>query len=70
VYITGLTSINKKNPSGGVDVCVVLYEDNSVEHNWYEKVGKDFEVQNGSKEETGRRKKFHRRHRRLSLVSV
>jgi hypothetical protein len=40
-----------------MDVCVLLYEDNSMEYKLHEEGGEDFKVQNGSKEETGRRKK-------------
>jgi hypothetical protein len=47
----------KKNPAGGMDVCV-CYTRTSMEHKWHEEGRKDLKVQNGSKGKNGTGKKI------------
>jgi hypothetical protein len=52
----------KKNPTRGMDVCVVLYKDSSMDHKWHEGQKKGLNsTNNGSKGKTpGIKKKSHR----------
>ena len=60
-----LAGILASNPTGGMDISVVLYKDTRMDHEGQ----KDLKVQNGSKEKTGQGEKKSRCGRNFSQPS-
>jgi hypothetical protein len=71
VYGRSLTRIVGSNPTGGMDVSVVLlYKDSSMEHEGQKDLKKYKMDQRGKTPDRQKKKKSHRGHGCLSLMSV